>query len=455
MVRFLGGINGSHLGFEDTFFSQKNASRPYSRYVTFRHPLTQDLIDDVVVTFFAAPHSYTGEDLLEICCHGNPLISAQIHHALRLVGFRDAHPGEFTQRAFLNGKCDLLQAEAIQDLIHAESSYGLAMARTAAQGKLSGIVNDLRAQIIAILAYLEAHIDFAPEDVGDFEGDQVRPGLVKLKCALEDLARSYEDGQKRAHGLKIVIGGKPNAGKSSLYNALLQQDLAIVTPIAGTTRDVLRERLVIEGKDFVILDTAGLRVSEDVVEKLGVARSQAAMNEADVLLYCVDGSLLCENADACSFIEEELQQNIPDFEKKLGDKKTILVLTKADLLTAGQHLAAKKVLAMSTHTFAKAIMVSHHEIQELKTHLCECHEALWGARHKAAQVFLTSQRQQSKVSAAVHDIGEALDLLDSKGYPEAVASLVNAAQQRLAELLGNVGLDEVLDSVFSRFCIGK
>ncbi len=274
-----------------------NNNKPYTRYVLIKDK-QGSLIDDVILTLYPNPKSFTGEDVIEISTHGNPLLSQQLHSLFRSLGMRDAKAGEFTQRAVLNGKLDLAQAEGINQLIHAESFGAVELARNNVEGILSKETLEIRNELIKLLAYLEAHIDFAPDEVGDYKPQELLPQVQQIKNKLTSLFKSYENGIKIREGLKIVLCGKPNSGKSSLYNALLKHDKAIVTPIAGTTRDVLEDRLLIDNKEFVLLDTAGVRDTADVVEKIGVERTLRAAKAADIICYLIS---------ACELNQENFQ----------------------------------------------------------------------------------------------------------------------------------------------------
>ncbi|MBX9703907.1 MAG: tRNA uridine-5-carboxymethylaminomethyl(34) synthesis GTPase MnmE [Silvanigrellaceae bacterium] len=267
-----------------------NASSQAKVFYLFLLDQQRELLDDAIVTFFKGPHSFTGEDTIEISLHGNPLLSAKLQSLLRAIGMRDAQPGEFTQRAYLQGKLDLVQAEGINQLIHSETLGGIEIARQAVEGLLSKEMLFLREKLIEILSYLEAHIDFSVDEVGSYTPASLLPILFEIQKRLTLLIDSYATGLKIRSGLKIALFGEPNAGKSSLYNALLRAEKAIVTDIPGTTRDVLESPLTIHGKDFLLLDTAGIRKSEDIVEKIGIERSLKALHEADILCYLIDAS---------------------------------------------------------------------------------------------------------------------------------------------------------------------
>ena len=409
--------------------------KPMTSYVIIKNH-QQEIVDDVVITLYPNPKSFTGEDVVEISTHGNPLISLQLHSLLRQIGFRDAKPGEFTQRAMLNGKLDLAQAEGINQLIHAESMGAIELARNNVEGVLSKETLQIRNETIELLAYLEAHIDFAPDEVGSYTPQELLPNVAKIKNKLTSLYKSYENGLKIREGLKIVLCGKPNSGKSSLYNALLKHDKAIVTNIPGTTRDVLEDKLLISGKEFVLLDTAGIHTTEDVVEKIGVTKSFEKIKEADIICYLIS-STSTDIADEVA----EFKQNITVTE----EQKILIVLTKKDLLS----FDSIKILP------SDAILISQFDFEDLKNKFLSFHHELLEKTDTKKSPMLISQRQKDKVSAALRYIEEAESLIVVADYPEKIASLIISAKTSLEEIVGEISVDNVFEKVFSTFCIGK
>lgn len=402
-----------------------------------------DIVDDVIVTFFAGPKSYTGEDTLEISTHGNPLITARLHSLLRSCGARDAKPGEFTQRAFLNGKLDLVQAEAVAQLIDANTEGGIRLARQATEGSISRELLGLRSQLVNILAYLEAHIDFGADDVGEFDAKSLIPAMERFQLSLHSLKESYATGKRIQDGLKVALIGEPNVGKSSLYNALLKENRAIVTEVPGTTRDVLSERLVIRRRDFILLDTAGLRNTVDTVEKMGIERSLKAQQEADIVCYVISAPEALSNLDMSTLAIDAPSHH------------TIIVFNKMDLVSTEQRRAldviAKK---LQTLGFLHCALTSHADVSSLQGLLCEIYDSQ--AQSTASQsAVLISQRSYDKACLAHQLCREAWDLLNTGDYPEKVASVLNLCRQSLEEIVGEVNLDTILDTIFSSFCIGK
>lgn len=416
------------------------------------------VIDDCLITFFSGPRSYTGEDTLEICAHGNPLITASLHSLFRMLGFRDARPGEFTQRAFLNGKIDLTQAEAIDQLIHADTQMGIELAREASEGRIHAVAKELRDQITASLAYFEAHIDFADDEVGSYDAQSQLTQLSELRANLLRLSQSYSTGVKMREGIKIAFLGKPNAGKSSLYNALLGYERAIVTDIPGTTRDVVEDRLLIRNRDFVLMDTAGVRETTDTVEKLGVARSISTASLADIICLVLDASN-CMADSLTSTIRaeaEDLLQSLPDVE----DKKILIVLTKKDqwhqeLVDAFAPMNPPISVSQKTPMTIISTSAKLTNLSELEDVLVQAHDQLLGEGRAARSAVLISKRQHDKSLMALAAVDSAIELVEKKDFPEKVASVLLSTAHHVSEIVGEIGTEDVLENIFSSFCIGK
>ncbi len=418
---------------------------PYTKYLNILNE-NNELIDDVMVTFYRNPSSYTGEDLIEITCHGNPIISQNLQSFFRSIQFRDALEGEFTQRAFLNGKLDLSQAEAIRELIHAETQAGVKLSRNQLNGALANEIHRLKNKFITILSYLEAHIDFAPDEVGSYDPAHLIPTLNEILERLTLLKSTYQNGIKLKTGLKFVLCGRPNAGKSTLYNKLLNSDRAIVTEIAGTTRDVLSERLQIENRDFVLMDTAGLRTAKNSVERIGIEKSRQTLDEADIIGIIIDGTKLKQSIET---ITEYLK-------KFLSFKNILFIVSKADLLTE------KKCKTISTSINSafpnsRYLFISHDDIDALKNYLKEQYDSILSSSHalqKDAPTLL-SARSYDKIQSANMLLEETKTLILKTDLPEKIASNFYVALKTLEEILGEFDIDSVYASIFSTFCIGK
>ncbi|MBM3382641.1 MAG: tRNA uridine-5-carboxymethylaminomethyl(34) synthesis GTPase MnmE [Betaproteobacteria bacterium] len=413
------------------------------------------IIDDCLFNFFGEPFSYTGEDTLEISSHGNPYIVARIQALLRRIGMRDAEPGEFTQRAYLNGKLDLTRAEAIDQLIHADTAAGVALARKATSGIIATHTHELREQLIKIMAYFEAHIDFAEDEVGSYDAVSQKQQLELIHVKVRSLADSYASGMKMREGLKVVFLGEPNAGKSSLYNALLGTERAIVTAIPGTTRDVVEDRLLINGKDFVLLDTAGVRETHDQIEKIGVERTLRAAKEADILCYVIDPVHM--NASA---LELELKQKISELKASAQTNKSgaeLIVLTKSDLWPSALSERINE-LSRQSDAHVPPITLSSSQtatVGDVRKLFEKIYDATLVAGRNSDSPVLISRRQQDKALLALGAVEHAIDMVARGDFPEKIASTLVLASQHLTELVGEIGTEDVLANIFSSFCIGK
>lgn len=392
-------------------------------------------IDAGLVLFFPAPHSYTGEHVLELQGHGGPAVLEAIVARVVELGARRAQPGEFTLRAFLNDKVDLAQAEAIADLIDAGSREAAAAAMRSLQGEFSAMVHGLTEAVIDVRTHVEAAIDFPEEEI-DFLADRHLHerfhALVDHFSAIEQSARQ---GALLREGMTVVIAGRPNAGKSSLLNRLAGYEAAIVTPIAGTTRDVLRERIDIDGMPLHVLDTAGLRDSTDLVEAEGIRRAHEQMQRADRVLFVID---LLDDPDAVAFVQE--RDRLPH------DVPVTLVLNKTDLaagIPLADTIAGPPRIAISA--------LDGHGIDQLRSHLKDCmgFRTVEGGTVSARRRHLHALRR-----ARDHVEAAARQLRDSRAG-ELVAEELRGAQQALSEITGEFTTDDLLGRIFGSFCIGK
>ena len=410
---------------------------PAARQATFGRFLDaqQRPIDAGLALFFPAPHSYTGEHVLELHGHGGPLVmEALIERALEL-GARRAEPGEFTQRAFLNDKLDLAQAEAIADLIDAGSREAARAAMRSLQGEFSAMVRGLTEAVIELRTYVEAAIDFPEEEI-DFlaDGELVaRFGSVRKHFAA--VLESARRGRLLREGMTVVIAGRPNAGKSSLLNRLAGYDAAIVTPIPGTTRDVLRERIHLDGMPLHVLDTAGLRDAGDLVEEEGIRRAQAAMQRADRVLFVIDA---VEDPEGLAVREERgrLPTGVP----------LTLVFNKSDL-------ASGLALPLEEHGPPRFMIsaLTGAGLPELRAHLQSC----MGYQGVEGGSISARARHLESLSRAQTHTAQAERLLEEQRAGELVAEELRAAQQALNEITGEFTSEDLLGRIFAGFCIGK
>lgn len=443
--------------------NQKNSPLQFKK-LTLKHSVSRycnvidssgQTIDDCIVTFFAGPQSYTGEDTLEISAHGNPLITARLHSLFRTIGMREARPGEFTQRAYLNGKLDLTRAEAIDQLIHADTQAGIDLARQASQGKISRVSESLRYRLTQALTYFEAHIDFANDEVGNYDATCQLPLLVQIRSELEALAHSFRVGLRMRDGLRIAFIGIPNAGKSSLYNALLGYERAIVTDVPGTTRDVVEDHLAIDGRDFILLDTAGIRQTDDPVEKIGVTRSIESAKKSDLLCIVLDPMSLASDDIANSILstKDTLTKNITNLE----NKELLIVLTKSDTWSAEtqQKVSSAIGLLKNFRTNVCATSASNDDLKDLICILERHYDQNLYQGMSGESAILISERQHDKTRLAIQSLDMAIDSTQKNDYPEKIASNLLLAARHVSDIVGEIGTDDILESIFSNFCIGK
>ena len=405
---------------------------PESHRVRFGHVLNEagEVLDDALLTYFAAPHSYTGEDVVEISTHGAPIVVQTVVQLSLQQGARLAHAGEFTERAFLNGRLDLTQAEAVRDLIESSTVAQARMAAEQMGGSLQREVRPAKDALVMLIAALEAGIDFAEDDLETMPAAEVAARIEALRPALERLLASFAHGRVLREGLRLAIVGRPNAGKSSLFNRLLERDRAIVTAIAGTTRDVISERGVIGGVPVELLDTAGLRETEDVVERIGVERSHEAMADADVVLYVVDATVPSE-------VEAVAQA---------ASGPVLRVWNKADLLGAGERarVEGSGVLLTSAAT--------GEGMEALRAAILQ---RVGASATDGAQATLTNTRQRDSIARALAALDRAVPAARSGTPHEMLLLDLYEALQALDELTGQTTADDVLNQIFSSFCIGK
>jgi len=401
-----------------------------------------ETVDDVLAALFRAPHSYTGEDAVEFSCHGGLVVTEAVLAALIAAGARHAGPGEFSRRAFLNGKMDLSQAEAVADLIASSSERARAVSMRQLEGKLGEKVIELRANLTSLCALLEIDLDFAEEGIGVIDRNEIGDRLRVILEALRTMIESYSSGRLAREGVGVVLTGKPNAGKSSLFNALLKEDRAIVTPHPGTTRDTIEERVLINGLLFRLIDTAGLRQATDPAEEAGVTRTHASVRSADIIVLVEDGSLPVE--------EREIETAVADC---IGNQKLIVALNKSDLPSRTVDSEIYPRLSARGSRVVKTSAITGSGLQELRSALYE--SVARDARDATSGIEVTSRRHLDALTRASVAITEAMQTLDAGRSNEFVALDVRDAILALGEITGDVTSEEILNTVFARFCIGK
>ncbi|MDR8394329.1 tRNA uridine-5-carboxymethylaminomethyl(34) synthesis GTPase MnmE [Aliifodinibius sp. S!AR15-10] len=394
------------------------------------------VVDEVLATLFHSPRSYTGEETVEISCHGGVLVTQAVLEAVLALGIRSAEPGEFTQRAFLNGKMELSQAEAVADLIHAKSQKAMDAAHQQLEGRLGEHIKQFRQQIIDATAMVELELDFIEEDVEFANKEQLKELLEELDEEIYSLLATYETGRLVKHGVRTVFIGQPNAGKSTLLNTLVGKDRAIVTDIAGTTRDTIDVDWSYDGLLFTLTDTAGLRDTDDTVEAEGVKRSQKAFSEADLVVYLKDLS---------RELSQEERREIGQFQKKAGDTPFILIGTKNDI--------AREVADERMEYDLKISALEGERIEELKKLMKQ--RALENKDYDTSSLLVTSSRHREALLKAQEDVKSAIRALEQGMTGDFLSIDLRAALKELGTITGEITNEDVLDSIFSRFCIGK
>ncbi len=408
----------------------------------------EKLIDEVLVAVMRAPRTFTREDSVEITCHGGILPAKLVLDTILANGARLAEPGEFTKRAFLNGRIDLAQAEAVADLIHSRTELALDAANEQLAGKLSQRINILRDDLMHTLAHVEAHIDFPDEDISPDTKEKLLKRLEDGMSFMDELLRTANEGQILRRGIRAAIVGRPNAGKSSLLNQLLGHDRAIVSPIAGTTRDTIEETANIRGLPVIFIDTAGLREARDEIEVEGIRRSRESLQKAEFILHVLDAS-------------EPLTREDENYFKEFEGKKRILVRNKTDLPkklqlkvgTPGPGVRADGSASRPCHLIVDVCCLSGNGIEQLKD---EIKNLVWSGEIKAEmfQVMINSRHQEAlnRTRAATQ---RTIEALRGEATLELVAIDLRIGVSAVGEIVGKTTTEDLLDSIFSTFCIGK
>lgn len=395
------------------------------------------LIDEALVMIMNGPRTYTGEDTVEINCHGGVLSMKKVLETVIKYGARPAEPGEFTKRAFLNGKLDLSQAEAVMDVISAKSEYALKSSLSQLKGSVQQSIKSIREKIIYHIAYIESALD-DPEHISvDGYGDTLKVDLLPLKREVERLLKSADEGKMIHEGIKTVILGKPNAGKSSLLNLLVGEERAIVTDIAGTTRDILEETIMLQGISLKMIDTAGIRDTEDTVEKIGVDKAKASAQDADLILYVVDASV-------------PLDENDKDIIGLLKERKAIVLLNKSDLHTVVDEAMLKELVD------APVLWISAKEEKGI-TELEDTIKSLFfsGEINFNDEVYITNIRHKTALMEAKNALELVLGSIEM-GMPEDFFTIdLMSAYESLGTIIGESVGEDLVNEIFSKFCTGK
>lgn len=390
-------------------------------------------VDDVLILVFRSPRSYTGEDTVEIHCHGGSLVTRKVLEAVLAAGARPAQPGEFTYRAYVNGKLDLAQAEAVQELISAKNDYALDAAEAQLEGRLSKKITQFQFALTHIAAILEAWVDFPDEGLEFASMEEVCSDLEAIARQMESLRATFHEGRIIHEGLSLCLVGCPNVGKSSLMNALLDKNRAIVSDIPGTTRDIVEDHMRLSGLNFRLVDTAGIRTTEEIIEKEGIRRSHDALTKADIVLWVLDASRGMDDDDRLMM---ELVQ----------DKNTLAVWNKMDL-------PSSKVSPLPLHHVAYVSAVSGQGIDELKAKI---DALIWekGPPSKE-ELLITNVRHKESLGQAITGCRAVVEGLNKNVSPEFLMIDIRSALQALGLIIGTDITEDILSAIFSKFCIGK
>ena len=424
------------ISIAQSVFKGKDLTQQPSHTIHFGTIHDEDrIIDEVLVSVFIAPHSFTTENAIEISCHGSSVIVKEIIKVLLKKGARLATPGEFTKRAFLHGRFDLAQAEAVADLINAETDNARQAALNQMRGGFSKEINRLREELIHFASLIELELDFGEEDVEFAKRSDLKELIYQSQGYLTSLINSFDQGNVIKNGVPTVIAGKPNAGKSTLLNVLLNEDKAIVSEIAGTTRDTIEDEMVLGGINFRFIDTAGLRETEDVIEAMGVARTRDKMKQASLIIYLVDlSNTTLEEID--TEIKALVDLGIPHI--KVGNK-----LDKADPTLVGQ---------LNEKGFVFISAKNADQIEELKESILSLFEI---ENVKTGDVMVTNLRHYQNLLQTNESLTRVLEGMDTGVTGDFLAMDIRQSLHYLGEITGSITTEDLLENIFSKFCIGK
>ncbi|MCR4430278.1 MAG: tRNA uridine-5-carboxymethylaminomethyl(34) synthesis GTPase MnmE [Tepidanaerobacteraceae bacterium] len=443
-----GGIGIIRISGDKSFEITKKIFKPVSevREIRSRHlylghiidPEKGNRIDEVLTAFYKSPHTYTREDMVEINCHGGMVAQKKILELAIKYGARIAEPGEFTKRAFLNGRIDLSQAEAVIDIIRSKTERALMLANRQLAGGFSEMIKSIRSELVQIMAHIEANIDFPEDDIPEADPVQIKNEIQKSKNRIKMAIKNLESGKMLRDGLSTIILGRTNVGKSSLLNALLNEERAIVTDVPGTTRDIIEEYININGIPVKIIDTAGIRETGDKVEMIGVERAKRYLNEAEMVLLVIDASI--------EITEED--RRIFDMAK---DKFAVIVINKTDLPSRIDEKEIEKILPEK-----KIIRISalkNQGIEELKNEIYNSIVEKMGPIDENA--IIATQRQKKAMEDAASYLEKALKSLEENMPIEVIEIDIRESWEKLGEIIGDTASEDIINAIFENFCIGK
>ena len=406
-------------------------------------PATDELLDEAILTCFKAPHSYTGEDVAEISCHGSPIILARVLQIVIEKGARVAEPGEFTFRAFFNKRIDLAQAQGVRDVINAQTQYQARVATKQLKGELSSRITPLKDQVVEVIVHLESSVEFVEDDISPETAATLIAKLDDVGAALTRIAASFTFGRYVKEGFDLAIVGRPNVGKSSVFNRLIGADRAIVTELPGTTRDALYESVSITGVPVRLIDTAGIRETTDLVEGIGITRSRSAIADADISVLVLDASTPLRSED------HELLDSVPE-------ARRITALNKTDLPNLlDQQLFVDKGVHLSD-LYSNVVCISALTGSGFDELTQTIFERLSGdSAAERDDIMLTDARQHAAVTEAIELLSDAQELMNQRAHEEIVLLRLRGALAALGEITGETLTEDILGQIFSTFCIGK
>jgi len=405
----------------------------------------EKIIDEVLVSIFRAPLSYTGENSVEISCHASPFIIKKILELLIHNGALTAYPGEFTQRAFLNGKMDLSQAEAVADIIASTTSTAHKVAMNQMRGGFSAEIRKLRTELLNFASLIELELDFGEEDVEFADRHDLKAIITRVKELADKLANSFVLGNVVKNGIPVAIAGKPNSGKSTLLNALLMEDKALVSEIPGTTRDTIEDTIVIDGLEFRFIDTAGLRETSDIIESMGIKKTWEKIDQSSVIL------LVDEIAES----PEDINHRVDSIREKIkgSDKRLFILLNKSDNLTPGLKSELEKKILLSENDIL--LFISAKEETGLDKLRLKLSEVVMKEKLNSDDVIITNTRHYEALSRVSESLQRVLSGLDNHIPEDLIAIDIRQAIHYLGEITGEITSDEILGNIFKNFCIGK
>lgn len=418
--------------------SEKDLVPRMMHYGFVRNNFSGELIDEVMTVYFKAPYSYTAEDVVEIQCHGSMVSLRKILSLVLKNGARIAESGEFTKRAFLNGRLDLSQAEAVIDLIRAKSDKSFDVALNQLEGNFSKEIRKIRAELMNSLVNITVNIDYPDEDIEQLTFENLVSDLTSVRAKVEKMLQTSNTGRIMSEGLKISIIGKPNVGKSSLMNALLKEKRAIVTSVPGTTRDTIEEMLTIRGIPVKLTDTAGIRHTEDIIEKIGIEKSKEAFNNADLIIFMADRSRVLDEEDFSIL-------------SHIGEKKAIVILNKTDLPKAFDETEIEKLLPKAY--IIEASVANGEGIEELENVV---ENLVYGGEVKQSDsMMVTNVRHKNLLEEADSSLADAIEMAKACQPLELLEIDASRAYECLGAIIGEAVEEDIINEVFARFCLGK